>query len=145
MGPGQHGSAQNPSCAFLLQRELDLHHEAEHSGKEFLWLWEAHQPSAILGRSGKLDTEVNIAACEKDAVPVLRRQSGGGAVLLASGCLNYTLILNLERRPHLRDIEQSYQAILQSIIRAAHNPGMQAIGSDLTLLGRKFGGCSQKR
>jgi len=113
---------------FSLETRVDLHGEAEHSGQIPVVL-EVHQPSVILGRSGKLDMEVNADACENDAVPVLRRQSGGGAVLLASD-VAYTLILNLERRPHLRDVESKLPPQFSTLsFRAAGQPGLLAIAA----------------
>jgi len=132
------------SLAFL-KKEAELQREAEQTGQEFFWIWETSSPTVVLGRSGKIEAEVNSAACEQDHVPVVRRESGGGAVVLASGCFNYTLVLNLEQRPQLREVERSYELILQSVIRAAREPAMLPIGGDLTIMGKKFGGSSQKR
>jgi len=129
----------------FLSKEAELQREAEQTGREFFWTWEVPCPTVVLGRSGKIEAEVNTAACEEDKVPVVRRESGGGAVLLALGCFNYTLILNLERRPQLREVERSYELILQSVIRAAREPAIIPIGGDLTIMGKKFGGSSQKR
>ena len=38
--------------------------------------------------------------------------SGGGAVSLGPGCLNYSLIFSLERRPAWRDVRRSVREIL---------------------------------
>jgi lipoate-protein ligase A len=132
-------------AAVFLQREAELQAEADRTGDEFAWLWEVERPAVVVGRSGNVDAEVRVAACAADRIPVLRRLSGGGAVLLALGCLNYTLILNLERRPALSDVAKSYNHILPSLIRAAQCRGLIFAGSDLVIGGKKIGGCSQKR
>lgn len=118
---------------------------AERTGQEFLALWEVPEPTVVVGRSAMIGLEANADTCEAEQIPILRRQSGGGAVVLAAGCLNYSVILNLDKRPPLRDVQHSYGIILGSILSAAGLPGARQTGNDLTIGGRKFGGCSQKR
>lgn len=131
--------------AECLDRERELHLRAEDSRQEFLWVWELEQRTVVVGRSGKITADVNVAACSEDGVPWLRRDSGGGAVLLGKGCLNYSLILDLERRPELRDVENSFRVIVEAVAGATGIAGAKAEGSDLTIDQRKFGGCSQRR
>lgn len=50
-------------------------------------VWEPRAVAAVLGRSNRAAREVDLAACTRDGVPVLRRRGGGGAVVLAPGCL----------------------------------------------------------
>jgi len=129
----------------FLDRERELHLHAEHAGHEFLWIWELEHRTVVVGRSGNIEAEINIGACTEDGVPWLRRDSGGGAVLLGRGCLNYTLILDLERRPELRDVENSFRLIVDSVADATGVAGVEREGSDLTILKNKFGGSSQRR
>src|SRR6476646_5803774 len=62
-------------------------------GGEVLRLWQWDQPAVILGSGGKLAEDVNESACAADGVPILRRSSGGGTVLLGPGCLCFSLVL----------------------------------------------------
>src|SRR5262249_7263111 len=64
---------------------------------EVLHFWEITRPVVVVGRSGKIAEEVHIEACKADGVEVVRRNSGGGAVVLAPGCLNYSLVVSLDR------------------------------------------------
>jgi lipoate-protein ligase A len=117
-------------------------------GGEVLRVWEWPTPAVVLGSGGRLAEDVNETACTADAVPILRRSSGGGTVLLGRGCLLYNLILNYERDPSLADIRSSYRFILGRIGQAlAEGVGFidPAGISDLTLAGRKFSGTSQQR
>ncbi|NRA64271.1 MAG: hypothetical protein HRU19_07275 [Pseudobacteriovorax sp.] len=41
----------------------------------------------VLGRSNKLEFEVNVENCEKDSIAIEKRYGGGGTVLLHSGCI----------------------------------------------------------
>ena len=134
------------SVAEFLARETELHHLAENSpGAEFLCVWESPVPAVVLGRSADAAVDVDEASCNRAGVPIVRRESGGGTVLLGPGCLNYTLILSLDLRPALRDVNESYAGILGAVARAAVVHGSDRNGTDLTVGNRKFGGCAQRR
>ena len=70
-------------------------------GGEILRFWEWPAPAVVVGAGGRLADDVDEAACIAEDVPILRRSSGGGTVLLGRGCLLYTLILSYERDPAL--------------------------------------------
>jgi lipoate---protein ligase len=134
------------SVAEFLDRETKLHHLAENSpGAEFLCVWEAPAPAVVLGRSADAGTDVDAESCRREGVPIVRRESGGGTVLLGPGCLNYTLILSLDLRPALTAVDESYAAILGAVGKAAAVHGAGRKGTDLTIGNRKFGGCAQRR
>jgi lipoate---protein ligase len=81
-------------------------------------------------------------------VPILRRSSGGGTVLLGTGCLCFSLILSYARDPALTQIASSYVYILDRILQALAGvlPEMACAGtSDLAAGGRKFSGNAQQR
>jgi lipoate-protein ligase A len=116
------------------------------SGEEALRLWESATPAVVLGRSGVLERDVDETACATDGVEILRRDSGGGAVLVGPGCVNYALMLSLERRPELRDVRSSYRVILTWIVAALDVPGLEIRGlSDLAIGDRKVSGNAQRR
>src|SRR5438093_1002596 len=75
--------------------------------EEALRFWECSRPVVVLGHGGRLKEQVRIDACAADGVEVLRRGSGGGAVVLGPGCLNYSLIFSLEAHPAWRDVRRS--------------------------------------
>lgn len=56
-----------------------------------LRVWQ-NDPSVIIGRFQDAATAVDLAACARDGIQVLRRASGGGAVYTGPGCLNVTLV-----------------------------------------------------
>jgi lipoate-protein ligase A len=118
----------------------------EGTGGEELYFWECRDPVVILGASGVIDREVYQGACIADGVPILRRKSGGGTVLVGEGCLNYSLILSLDARPELRSIADSYRIILGRIVEALNLPGLAVRGiSDIALGDRKVAGNAQRR
>ncbi|OAI40005.1 lipoate-protein ligase A related protein [Planctomycetaceae bacterium SCGC AG-212-D15] len=117
-------------------------------GGEVLRLWEHPHYTVILGAGGRLADDVDEAACESDGVPILRRASGGGTVLLGPGCLLFTLVLAYQRDPALRDIHASYRFILERLAKALDRllPGTAPAGiSDLAVEQMKFSGNAQQR
>jgi lipoate-protein ligase A len=121
---------------------------AEDHGGETLRTWEWTVPAVVLGAAGILTEDVNEDACKRDSVPVLRRSSGGGTVLLGHGCLCFSLMLAYDRASELALVPSSYRYILSLISKAlaAQVPGIEPAGtSDLAWLGRKVSGNSQQR
>jgi lipoate-protein ligase A len=115
------------------------------AGADALHLWESPVPVVVLGRSNTL-LEVKSEACAADGVAILRRESGGGAVLLGPGCICYSLLLSFDRHPTLRDVRLSYSRILGRLIDALAVPGLSIRGlSDLALVERKVSGNAQRR
>ena len=116
------------------------------AGGEVLRFWESGTPFVVLGVSGKMLHEVDLEACERCGIPVLRRASGGGTVLQGPGCLNFSLILSLAIRPELADLRKGISCILE---RTARGLGLEALcfrgTSDLALGDRKVSGNAQKR
>jgi lipoate-protein ligase A len=115
---------------------------------EILRFWEWPSPAVVLGAGGRIADEVEEAACTADGVPVLRRSSGGGTVLLGKGCLLFSLVLSYERSPLLREVRSSYCYILGILREALADllPGVACAGtSDLAAAGLKFSGNSQQR
>ncbi len=117
-------------------------------GGELLRFWESPVPVVVLGAGCRIAEDVDETACVADGVPILRRSSGGGTVLLGRGCLLYTLILSYQRDSVLTDIRQSYRYILGRVAEAladAVGPIGSAGISDLVIAGRKFSGTAQQR
>jgi lipoate-protein ligase A len=135
-----------PAANLALDEALLLRAEAGEAG-EVLRCWEQPSLAVVLGAGCRLADDVDEAACRADAVPILRRSSGGGAVLLGAGCLLYTLVLDGERAPELAGIRSSYAYILAKVAAALPEVnGVEPAGiSDLAEAGRKFSGNAQQR
>jgi lipoate-protein ligase A len=130
-----------------LDEALLLEAEASRSG-EILRVWEWPLPAVVLGAGCRLTDDVDEAACQADGVPILRRASGGGTVLLARGCLCFSLVLAYSRSPALADVRASYRYILDRTAAALADllPGVGHAGtSDLAADGRKISGNAQQR
>src|SRR5712691_11797791 len=100
---------------------------------ETLRFWESNTWFVAIGKSQRMDQVV----CAEAGVPGLRRASGGGAVVLGPGCLNFALSLSLSKRPELRDVRGSITTILGAIVGALKIDGLELRGqSDLAIGGR---------
>jgi len=136
-----------PTAAENLALDEALLEEAESAARavETLRFWEPAEPLVVVGRSSHIASEVRVDACRNLGIPVLRRISGGAAVVTGPGCLMYAVIL--ERRLHgeLRMIDRAHRFVLGTLAAAMKGlvPGVRCHGiSDLAIDGRKFSGNS---
>ncbi len=112
---------------------------------EVLRLWESSQSMVVVGRSSRVDDEVNRDACQRMGIPIFRRSSGGAAVVAGPGCLMYAVVLDYQRRPQVQMIQQAHCYVIGMLARAIRPliPDVSCCGtSDLALHGRKFSGNS---
>jgi lipoate-protein ligase A len=130
----------------LLERAEQAADEAGAAGDgEVLRIWEMRRPAVVLGRSSQAAVEANLPECARRGVPVLRRTSGGAAIVAGPGCLMYSVVLSYARRPHLRAIDEAHRFVLGTVLKAIRPsvPGAAIQGtSDLAVAGRKFSGNS---
>lgn len=126
-----------------------LWESAEAGGPEVLRFWESPAPFVVLGYANRAEREVNLAACRARGVPVLRRVTGGGAVVQGPGCLNYTLVLRLESRGPTASIPGTNLHILQrhaaALTALTGQPVRRRGDTDLALGERKCSGNAQRR
>jgi lipoate---protein ligase len=117
------------------------------SGGEVLRFWEWPAFAIVLGAGGSVRIDVNEEACRSAGVPIHRRASGGGTVLLGPGCLLFSLVLSLDRTAELRDLTASYRWILGRVRDGLRSVApLAAVGtSDLAWNGRKVSGNAQQR
>lgn len=127
--------------------ELALFRSAEERASgEVLRFWETTEPAIILGRSSQPVEDVLEEASRADGVPIIRRFTGGGTVVVGPGCLNYALVLSLDLRPELTNVAASFRLILERIASALNVTNLTIGGeTDLVLDGRKVSGSAQRR
>ncbi len=130
-----------PTAEENLALDEALLDEDETSGlpRETLRLWESDRPLVVIGRSSRIDAEVRREVCEELRIPVLRRTSGGAAIVAGPGCLMYALVLRS------LPIDEAHLYVRGRIARALRQlvPGVEKGGtSDLAIGGRKFSGNS---
>lgn len=115
---------------------------------EVLRFWEPQSVFAVLGISNEAQKELNMSAIEQDGIPVIRRCSGGGAVLQFPGCLNYSLVLEINRHPELQNVVTTNQWVMSEMADAINeiHPKVEVRGcTDLVLDNLKFSGNAQRR
>jgi lipoate---protein ligase len=110
--------------------------------------WEPRDYAVVLGASRRLRDEVFIDACRADGVPVFRRSSGGGTVLIGPGTLNVTVILPETAAPGLSAVDAAHRHVMDGLARSIRRAGapvdVQGLG-DLVLGDRKCAGSAQRR
>ena len=99
----------------------------------------------VLPRRGEPEAWAHGSACAARGVAVLRRESGGGAVLVGPGCLAIALVLSLDARPWLADVEHSFGWLLGRLAGVLALDGVAVRATDLALGERKFAGHAQRR
>jgi lipoate-protein ligase A len=140
------GPEENLALDVALLRRLDRMAEEGRTDGEALRVWTCGRPVVVIGRSGRVEEDVDLPSCREAGVPILRRASGGGAVVLAPGCLNFSLALRFARRPGLGSVAGSYAVILGRIARGLGLSGLARRGvADLAWHGRKVSGNAQLR
>jgi lipoate-protein ligase A len=118
-------------------------------GEDLLLFWESPRPFVVVGYSNKISSEVNLPACRQRNIPVLRRCSGGGTVVQGPGCLNYSVLLRIDRWPETQTISSTNRFVLKQHRLALDpllNGEVEVNGhSDLTWRGLKISGNAQRR
>lgn len=136
--------AENLACDEAL---LDACEEG--AGGEVLRFWESPGYFVVVGYSNCIAQEVDANACRREKIGVYRRCSGGGTVLQGPGCLNYSLILNIEGNEALHNITAANCHIMgrhkQALTELLGGKISIEGHTDLTVEGLKFSGNAQRR
>ena len=146
-----------PAANIALDEALLDFAEAAGPEAEYLRVWESPQPIVVVGRSSRVHGEVDEAACRERGIPILRRSSGGAAIVAGPGCLMYTVVLSYAQRPQLRDLTLAHAYVLDELAGSLrqHVRGIDRQGtSDLVVVAsrsadgaaavRKFSGNSMR-
>jgi len=134
-----------PAENLALDEALLLAAESGSQTEELLRLWEPREFMVVLGSSSHVLDEVRLPTCRQRRIEVLRRSSGGAAILTGPGSLMYALVLDRRRRPELRGIDTTHQWVLETLAEALGRivPGVARRGiCDLAVRERKFSGNS---
>ncbi len=134
--------------ANLALDEALLQHVEEERGTPVLRFWELPELAVVLGASGRLREDVRVEACQADGVPIARRSSGGGTVVIGPGALNVTVVLPGDAAPGLAAVDLAQRFVLERIAHSLRGRGLpvEVRGSgDLTIGSRKFSGSAQRR
>jgi lipoate-protein ligase A len=116
-------------------------------------VWQAATPAVVLGTGQEAAKEVDLDAARAEQVPVLRRHSGGGAVLIGPGVIAYSGFYRIAELPGAATISGAMRAALTPVRAALKTLGVDAreVGlSDLAVPSadgslRKLAGNAQAR
>jgi lipoate---protein ligase len=112
-----------------------------------LRMWQPGVEAVVVGRSNRIEMEVHADRCRAEGVPIFRRSSGGGAVVIGPGCLAYTLALPLTDQLRSLGVAAVTRLVMERVAVSLNKivPGVDVRGtSDLVIENRKFSGNSQR-
>ncbi len=91
-------------------------------------LWRPAGKTVALGISQSAEQELDVAALRRDGVGLVRRQSGGGAVLLFEGVLCWEALARLDVLDRLggSGIRETYRALCLPVVNALRAMGIDA-------------------
>ncbi len=122
-----------------------IYHAVAHSFKsdtpETLILISPVETYACIGFFQDIEKEIDLDFCRKNSIPVLRREVGGGAVLLDNDQVFFQFIFNRDKVPH--DVNRIYSEFLEPAVNTYHRLGLKVSHrpiNDLQVDGRKIGG-----
>ena len=126
-------------------------------------LWESPEVAVVLGHGNQIHREADPEACRKRQIPILRRCSGGGTVVVGPGCFQYSFFLRNDDSAQLQSIGGTtdfvmdhlacllQQAAEDGVLKPDRIPPREQLTisrqgqSDLTLNGYKCSGNAQRR
>ncbi|MEM9586655.1 MAG: lipoate--protein ligase family protein [Planctomycetota bacterium] len=114
---------------------------------EWIRLWQFESPVVVIGRSSRISDETDRDFCSTMRIPVLRRCSGGASIVAGPGCLMYSVVLSIKKRPELRKIDAAHSFVIGHLLQATRPQfaDVRHQGTcDLTWLGQKFSGNSMR-
>jgi len=120
-----------------------LYHALPRLGREGLILLSPGAPYVCIGYFQDPEQEVDLAMCQQHAIPVFRREVGGGAVYLDGEQLFYQLVIHKDNPLVPAGWEAFYRRFLQAPIdayRALGIPAQYRPVNDIIANGRKISG-----
>lgn len=125
------------------QETQGIYHALAEEGQEALVLCRSASRYVCLGFHDDLEQEIDRDYCEQHTIPLLRRETGGGVVLLDSGQLFFQLVLRTDN-PLLRGRrDRFFRSFLQPVVDTLREYGLDAatrLPADIVVRGRKISG-----
>lgn len=142
-----HSQAVPPRTHLALDEVLTSEVGLGHRGPT-LRIWEWDESAVVIGSFQSLKNEVDLDAAKAEGFDVVRRISGGGAMLMAKGAIiTYSLYVPAELVQGMTFAE-SYAYLDDWVLTALRELGIEAVYkplNDITSPAGKIGGAAQKR
>ncbi|RLI04471.1 hypothetical protein DRO26_04515 [Candidatus Bathyarchaeota archaeon] len=116
--------------------------------KPTVLFWRADRPVITLGYFQKVEEEINLAKCKELGIGVVRRITGGGAILIGPETPAYSVIVKEDNPVVPKEIEKSYEVICEGLVRGIKKFGLPvyfAPINDVQIENRKLSGSAQTR
>ena len=127
-----------------IQRQLQLEEELLRSTQDNWFLINEGSPvTIVMGISGKADELIELSLVEQDQIPILRRFSGGGTVIVDENTLFTTWICEKNRFPFPAFPEPIMRWIASVYKEALQHPQFALRDNDFVIGERKIGGNAQ--
>ena len=107
----------DPRDHLALDEALLLAADAGDAG-ESLRVWELSRHVVVAGRATRVQEEIDTAFCSERGIEILRRCSGGAAVVGGPGCLMYSVVLQVDGRGDLRKIDLAHRYVMHRVLDA---------------------------
>ncbi len=120
-----------------------LYHAAAHLGREALFILRPATPYVCIGYHQDAQQEIDLEFARQHAIPVFRREVGGGAVYLDGQQLFFQLILRRDRPGVPANIAEFYRKFLEPVVETYQQFGVPAEYrpvNDIVTNGRKISG-----
>ncbi|MBL8057556.1 MAG: lipoate--protein ligase family protein [Anaerolineales bacterium] len=104
-----------------------LYHALAHLGREGLILVEPATPYVCLGCHQDAAQELDLEYITREAIPLFRREVGGGAVYLDRGQLFYQFVFRKDNPRLPAGKEALYREYLQPVVEAFNDLGVPAV------------------
>lgn len=134
------------TVADQIARDLAMFSRVEDGAPAAGRTWTVQEHAVVVGRGTRVECEVDIEYCRSRGMKIVRRPSGGGAVVVGPGTLQWALALPYDLAPELESISEAKKWSNELVIAAldidrlcAHESG------DIVLGDRKAGGLALKR
>ena len=115
------------NASFDLALEESLHLSVEEGAAGNTWrIWQPAAPALIIGTGQEAALEVNLEFARSNNIPVLRRHSGGGAVVIGPGAINYSAFYRFSDLPGSETIRGAMSAALKPVVAALKTFGIDA-------------------
>ncbi len=121
-------------------------HTMDECGPDTIILVSPAEPYVSIGFFQELEKEVDTACCRAHGLPVVRREVGGGAVLLDRDQLFVQWVFHPGRLP--AKLEERFELFVQPLIAAYRDIGIDAYFrpvNDIHVAGKKIGGTGAAR
>jgi lipoate-protein ligase A len=116
---------------------------------EVLRVWEPSEYAVVAGYGNPRFDEVRRDFCRSRNIPLVRRSSGGGTVVIGPGSINYALVLRIDGNEALTGIRQTNRYVMERnrrmLERVLGRDVVVAGFTDLVVDGRKVSGNAQRR